>query len=277
MGSCNDPPPLCSRNDPHIHDQMPNISGDDIVTCEDVTITSHKMLKSTLATPKEVKKGERDVKAAKEKLQAMERHDKFELMSKDKDGKAMFQIWCVECESSYGQGGHDTIFNFTHSHINSMAHQRHIGVCKKRKQEHDNEKAECSKEDLISTNKEKVDEAFLEVSSFDRDNNAIFSVVTDTLGEFENLSKMFLECSLDKKWIPLFAKSGSLRQCIIEHLKSKLHIKATNGDLDEKISKVGCPSKASIEDKRQRNLHGFFKPNVNLGERTLFFSYMQED
>ncbi|MCO5595953.1 hypothetical protein L7F22_050004 [Adiantum nelumboides] len=94
IGSCNDPPPLCSSNDPHIHDQMPNISGDDIVICEDVTITSHKMLKSTLVTPKEVKKWERDVKAAKEKLQAMERHDRFEFMSKDKDGKAMFQI-CV--------------------------------------------------------------------------------------------------------------------------------------------------------------------------------------
>ncbi|MCO5567642.1 hypothetical protein L7F22_021336 [Adiantum nelumboides] len=157
MGSCNDSPPLCSSNDPHIHDQMPNISGDDIAICEDVTITSHKMLKSILATPKEVKKWERDVKAAKEKLQAMEHHDRFELMSKDKDGKAMFQIWCVECESSYGQGGHDTISNFIHSHINSMAHQRHIAVCKKRKQEHDNKKVECSKADLISTNKEKVD------------------------------------------------------------------------------------------------------------------------
>ncbi|MCO5610925.1 hypothetical protein L7F22_065170 [Adiantum nelumboides] len=235
MDSCNDPPPLCSNNDPHIHDQMPNISGANIATCEDVIITSHKMLKRTLATPKEVKKWKRDIKAAKEKLQAMERHDRFELMSKDKDEKAMFQIWCVECESSYGQGGHDTITNFIHSHINSMAHQRHIGVCKKKKQEHDNKKVECSKADLISTNKEKVDEALLQVPSFDSDNNAISSVIIDTLGEFENLSKMFVECSLDKKWIPLFPKTGSLQQCINEHLKSKLHIKATNGDLDEKI------------------------------------------
>ncbi|MCO5612051.1 hypothetical protein L7F22_066313 [Adiantum nelumboides] len=27
IGSCNDPPPLCSSNDPHVPDQMPNIRG----------------------------------------------------------------------------------------------------------------------------------------------------------------------------------------------------------------------------------------------------------
>ncbi|KAI5064693.1 hypothetical protein GOP47_0019388 [Adiantum capillus-veneris] len=134
----------------------------------------------------------------------MEHHDRFEFMSKDKDGKAMFPLWFIECENSYGKGGHDTSSNFPHSNINTMAHRRNLAVGKRRKQKHDNQMVELSKVDTKSKNKEKVDEALLEVSTFERDNAPIFSVVPDTLGEYENLSKKFMECSLDKKWIPLF-------------------------------------------------------------------------
>ncbi|KAI5064692.1 hypothetical protein GOP47_0019387 [Adiantum capillus-veneris] len=56
MGLRNYPPRLSSSNDPHIHHQIPSVGNDDIPLCEDAAITSHKMLKSTLAIAKEVRK-----------------------------------------------------------------------------------------------------------------------------------------------------------------------------------------------------------------------------
>lgn len=55
-----------------------------ISTCENINITesaSTSRLKSSLATKSEVKKWERDIIKAREKLQLSGRHDRFELMS----------------------------------------------------------------------------------------------------------------------------------------------------------------------------------------------------
>lgn len=271
VSSRNEPCPL-SLEVPKKDLHTPNVSGD-VGLCEDmgaIKCALKSMLTSSLATPTEVKKWERDLKAAKEKLQAIGRCDRFELMSKDKDGKAMFQIWCNECECSYGKGGHDTISNFIHSHINTMAHLRRVGLYEQNNQRHD-QKVEPSKEEIMARNKEKVDEAMVEVSSFGIENNVTFDMVSETIGDYMNLSPMYIKCTLDNRWLPLFPKTGSLHQCMIEHLKSKLHIKAISDGLDEHTKKVGRPSKTIIEDKRQRNLHGFFKPNDDLGKSYTFY------
>ena len=249
-------------SDLHVSSNGMESTRDDVSVVQDVP---KNRLKSLLAISSEIKRWERDIKNAKEKLKSMGRHDRFELMSKDKEGKALFQIWCEECECSYGQGGHDTLYNFTHSHIKSLSHLRAIGLDKKGKQRNDMHGVTPSLEEIKTQNKQKIDEAMFEISSFGSENDLEFQLVSETIGDYTTLSKVFIRCPLDDKWLPLFPKTGSLRLCMIEHMKSKLHVKAaTKGDGDE-LKKVGRPSKVMVLDKNQRNLIGFFKPIQSTG------------
>ena len=129
------------------------------------------------------------------------------------------------------------MYNYTHSHINSASHMRIIGLCE---QESHRKDSLGSLDDIMESGKEKVNEAMLEVSTFASESNVVFQLVTETIGHYSTLSKVYISCMLDNKWIPLFPKTGSLRQCMIEHMKSKLHITKTSGiDSSNQVKRAG--------------------------------------
>lgn len=214
-------------------------------------------LKSKLASRSDIRKWTRDVQNAKEKLHLKGRADRFALMSKDKDGKALFQIWCEECVIAYGQGGPDTIYNFCNSHIKTLGHMKAMGV-------HDAKEEvvilKSSEEEIVAKNKERVDDAMAEVAAFAQERSLAFDLVTQTVEDYKTLSNIFIKCNLDGKWIPLFPKTGSIRQCMLEHAKSKIHVQASAPNSQDVTKKGGRPSKLSVTDERQKALTRFFKP-----------------
>ncbi|MCO5555230.1 hypothetical protein L7F22_008774 [Adiantum nelumboides] len=182
-------------------------------------------------------------------------------MAKDKEGKALFQIWCEECETPYGQGGPDTIYNYLNSHIKTIGHMRAMGLHDPLVQPRSSLGVGSTPEEETATkNKKCINDAMEEVRAFGEERNLVFDLVHESATDLKTLSKVYIQCILDGKWIPLFLNTLSIRQCMIKHVKSKSHIKATAPNPQEVIKKGGRPNKSTNLDNRQKDLTSFFKP-----------------
>ncbi|MCO5558595.1 hypothetical protein L7F22_012181 [Adiantum nelumboides] len=206
--------------------ETPNLSTSTDIRRDESGKGSH--LKSLFASRSEIRKWQRDIETMKEKLRLKGRKDRFELMAKDKEGKALFQIWCEECETPYGQGGLDTIYNYLNSHMRTIGHMRAMGLHHPLKQPRSSPRVGSTSEEETTTKNKKC--------------------INDAMEEFtSNAYSMASGFPYFRRQV-LFSK--------IEHVKSKSHIKATAPNPQEVIKKGGCPNKSTNLDDRQKDLTG---------------------
>ena len=236
-------------------------------TREEVPLRATR-LRSKIAKLEDVQRWQREIDNKRRKLKKLGRYDIFELETRDVGKKAMFHIWCEECNDKYHRSGSnkpaEACANYLRSHINSDGHikayEGRIGLNSSLTNQ-----SIVSVEETLAENKVRVEKALDQIKQFVVDfPTSSFEIVEGTVGNYSRLGAIKIRCTLDSKWLNLFPKTGSLESNLREHVNGKAHnvvVRASIGAKQLHTSdpkpKGRPPKPPSGKDHAQRDLSSF--------------------
>ena len=200
-------------------------------------------------------------------MKKLGRYDIFELETRDVVKKAMFHIWCEECNDKYHHSDtnkpSEACTNYLQSHINSDGHIKAYEGQNGLNSSSENQSI-VSVEETLAENKIRVEKTLEQIKQYVVDiPTSSFEIVEGIVGNYSRLGAIKIHCTLDSKWLNLFPKIGSLESNLCEHVNGKAHddvVGASNRATQLNTSDPkpkGPPKPPSGKDYAQRDLSSF--------------------
>jgi len=145
-------------------------------------------LRSKIALLKDVQRWQREIDNTKRKLKKLGRYDIFGLETRDVGKKAMFHIWCEECNDKYHRSGSNkpsvACANYLRSHINSDGHIKAYEGRNGLNFSLENQSI-VSVEETLAENKVRVEKMLDQIKQFVVDfPTSSFEIVEGTIGNY---------------------------------------------------------------------------------------------
>ena len=272
VGNGGDMPMAEQQNDKVIatKDDCPLLppSGMEAVGTGEQVLSRATRLRSKIALLKDVQRWQREIDNTRRKLKKLGRYDIFELETRDVGKKAMFHIWCEECNDKYHRSGSnkpsEACANYLRSHINSDGHIKGYEGRNGLNSSLENQSI-VSVEETLAENKVRVEKALDQIKQFAVDfPTSSFEIVEGTVGNYSRLGAVKICCTLHSKWLNLFPKTGSLESNLREHMNGKAYnvalgafIGAAQLYTSDPKPKGRPPKPPSAKDHAQQDLSSF--------------------